>query len=210
MVALALAPAVAPPALRARRAAPPAALSRAAPALPPPRALPRALPQRASLRRALAPPRPTRPRLFSTTASASAASASPPAPDWASAARAHLSLALDARARVALPQGDRPAEGVAPFSHLLWAFLGCFASMALLGIADVALAQRGVPFMMGSFGTISVLYFGVGLRAPVLRLWNVVVGHACAAAFACLAVAYVGALGAVCAGLCARRRRRSR
>ena len=45
-----------------------------------------------------------------------------------------------------------------------------------------------MPFLIGSFGTISVLYFGVGLRAPVLRLWNVVVGHILAGccAVACL------------------------
>lgn len=42
-----------------------------------------------------------------------------------------------------------------------------------------------------SFGTISVLYFGAGLRAPVLRLWNVVVGHLAAAAFASLALALI-------------------
>ena len=43
----------------------------------------------------------------------------------------------------------------------------------------------------GSFGTISVLYFGAGLKAPVLRLWNVVVGHLAAAALAYAALALV-------------------
>jgi CBS-domain-containing membrane protein len=135
---------------------------------------------------------------------------------------AHLALAFDSKARLALPQGDAPAVDVQPFSNMLWAFLGCWLSCAVFGIADAHLFQpMGVPFMMGrcaarmrcalapasvttlvhtastdalcfgSFGTISVLYFGAGLRAPVLRLWNVVVGHLAAASFAALALAFI-------------------
>jgi hypothetical protein len=127
---------------------------------------------------------------------------------------AHLSLAFDGRARLALPQGDAPAVDVQPFSHIVWAFLGCFLSMALFGIADTYFFHpRDLPFIMGrramtraplrrasralmrlvrgSFGTISVLYFGAGLKAPVLRVWNIVVGHLVAAALAYAAFALI-------------------
>ena len=99
----------------------------------------------------------------------------------------HWALLLDGKARLALPQGSSPAEGEFPISHCVWAFLGCFCSMALFGVVDqYVLAPAGVPWLMGSFGTISVLYFGVGLKAPFLRVWNVVAGHVAAAAFALL------------------------
>lgn len=77
-----------------------------------------------------------------------------------------------------------------PLSHILWAWVGCFITISLFGLMDAHLATKGVPFMMGSYGTISVLAFGVGLRAPVLRPWNVVAGHLLAAccAVACLAL----------------------
>ena len=100
-----------------------------------------------------------------------------------------MTLALDGTARLALPQGQLPAEGELAISHAFWAFCGCFASMALFGAVDqYVLAPRGVPFLMGSFGTISVLYFCVGLRAPFLRPWNVIAGHVVAAALACVCV----------------------
>jgi hypothetical protein len=155
--------------------------------------------------------RAARVRCAAASPAAPAPGPAPPA-DWSAAARTHLELAVDGKARLALPQGALPAEGVGPFSNIVWAFVGCFLSMAALGLADVAFfAPRGLPFLMGSFGTISVLYFGAGLRAPLLRFWNVVVGHLCAAAFACIAVTFIGARacggsGASCAAAARNRR----
>ena len=112
---------------------------------------------------------------------------------WPRALASHFSVAFDGHARLALPQGSLPAEPTAPLSHILWAWLGCFTSCAALGLIDNALAAHAphVPFLLGSFGTISVLYFGVGLRAPLLRVWNVVAGHVFAAAFALAALQYI-------------------
>ena len=73
-----------------------------------------------------------------------------------------------------------------PLSHVLWAWVGCFVTISLFGLMDAHLASLGVPYMLGSYGTISVLAFGVGLRAPVLRPWNVIAGHLIAASCAVL------------------------
>ena len=121
--------------------------------------------------------------------SAASAAASSNPPPLLEAVKTHVALALNGTARLALPSGSLPAEGALPISHACWAFLGCFVSMALFGAVDqYVLAPRGVPFLMGSFGTISVLYFCVGLRAPFLRPWNVIAGHVAAAALACVCV----------------------
>lgn len=168
---------------------------------------------RASARRTppAAPPRGVR---ASASPQPRAAAAWAPQPTLRAAVAAHLSLAFDGRARLALPQGDAPAVDVQPLSHIVWAFLGCFLSMALFGFADTYFFHpRNVPFIMGrcamscapaprepgahaprprgSFGTISVLYFGAGLKAPVLRLWNIVAGHLIAAALAYAAFALI-------------------
>ena len=133
-------------------------------------------------------------RRLRAVSTCSAAASTPPQraagqPPFLDAVRSHVTLALDGTARLALPQGQLPAEGKLPISHAFWAFCGCFASMALFGAVDqYVLAPRGVPFLMGSFGTISVLYFCVGLRAPFLRPWNVIAGHVVAAALACVCV----------------------
>ena len=103
----------------------------------------------------------------------------------------HLRLAFDGTGRLALPSGSLPAEGAVPLSSIVWAWLGCFVSLCIFGLAEVQLAARGIPFLVGSFGTISVLYFGVGLKAPVLRPWNVVVGHVIAGCCACACLALV-------------------
>ena len=130
-----------------------------------------------------------RPRQRLRAVSAASAAASSKPPPLLDAVKTHVTLALDGTARLALPSGSLPAEGALPISHAFWAFLGCFLSMALFGALDqYVLAPRGVPFLMGSFGTISVLYFCVGLRAPFLRPWNVVAGHVAAAALACVCV----------------------
>lgn len=63
--------------------------------------------------------------------------------------------------------------------------------MALLGALDVYIkATHGLPFLLGSFGTLGILLFAAP-DAPVVKRWNVVVGH-CLAAFIAVAVASVG------------------
>lgn len=102
---------------------------------------------------------------------------------------AHLRLALDSTPRLALPYGGAPAEGVKRFSDAVWGAVGCFVSFLVVGAMDTFLfAPQGVPFMLGSFGTISILYFAAGLKAPLLRPHNIVVGHLLASTVAYLAV----------------------
>jgi CBS-domain-containing membrane protein len=51
----------------------------------------------------------------------------------------------------------------------------CFVTFAILGHVDMHIGTtHGQPFMLGAWGTISVLAFGA-MDAPVLRYWNVIV-----------------------------------
>ena len=48
-----------------------------------------------------------------------------------------------------------------PTSDILWGFIMCFITFALLSVAESYIkASAGHPFMVGSFGTVSVLSFG--------------------------------------------------
>ena len=51
-----------------------------------------------------------------------------------------LSLAFDGTGRLALP-----AEGAVPISDVLWAWVGCFITISLFGLAEAAMAARGAP-----------------------------------------------------------------
>ena len=46
--------------------------------------------------------------------------------------------------------------------------------MSVLGLIDMAIAPTGAPFIIGAWGTLSILAFGT-IEAPVVRVWNVVV-----------------------------------
>mmetsp|Transcript_41585 Transcript_41585/g.50445 ORF Transcript_41585/g.50445 Transcript_41585/m.50445 type:complete len:280 (-) Transcript_41585:1072-1911(-) len=67
-----------------------------------------------------------------------------------------------------------------PISDAFWGGLGTFVSFCILGVIDVWIAPTGLPFMIGSFGTISILLFGAP-TSIVLNKWNIVVGHLLAA-----------------------------
>ena len=54
----------------------------------------------------------------------------------------HLRLAFDGTGRLALPAGSLPAEGAVPLSSIVWAWLGCFLSLCLFGLAEVEMAAR--------------------------------------------------------------------
>lgn len=103
-----------------------------------------------------------------------------------------LRLAFDGECRNSLPFDGRPAEAVGPLSDAMWAAMGCFVSCALLGVADLFLKARfGLPLLLGSYGTLSVLFFAVGPSAALLRPWNIVAGHVCAASFALFAISCI-------------------
>lgn len=108
-------------------------------------------------------------------------------PGWLASICAAAGLALNGRCRTALPWGDKPEADPGPLSDAVWAAAGCFVAVALLGLIDEIAKPAGVPFLLGSFGTLSVLFFAVGPSAPVLRPWNVIGGHLAASGLAILA-----------------------
>lgn len=68
---------------------------------------------------------------------------------------------------------------------LAWSCLGMFVGIYVLGLASKVFVQhgffsalhaRGLPFILGSFGTVSILIFGQP-SAPTVKFWNVVMGH---------------------------------
>ena len=89
--------------------------------------------------------------------------------------RNRLSLAFDQYSRMALPTASGFETQKRPPSDILWGFLMCFVTIAVLCQVDMVIgATTGKPFMIGAWGTISVLAFGA-IDAPVLRVWNAVV-----------------------------------
>lgn len=83
--------------------------------------------------------------------------------------RSRLSLVLDRYSRMSLPTETDEETQKRPTSDIVWGFLMCFITFAVLGRMDALIgATTGQPFMVGSFGTVSVLAFG-SLDAPVLR-----------------------------------------
>jgi len=78
------------------------------------------------------------------------------------------------------------------FSDAVWGAVGCFLSFLAVGALDTFIfAPQGVPFMLGSFGTISILYFAAGLQAPLLRPHNIIGGHVIAASLAYVSVMFI-------------------
>ena len=87
-----------------------------------------------------------------------------------------IHLALDPYSRMAMPN-RRGGEEVQkrPTSDIFWAFLGCFVTVAVLGLVDQYMhVTHGLPFMSGAWGTISVLAFGT-VENPAARLYNCIV-----------------------------------
>lgn len=83
--------------------------------------------------------------------------------------RSRLSLVLDRYSRMSLPTETDEEMQKRPTSDIMWGSLMCFITFAVLGRMDAFIgATTGHPFMVGSWGTISVLAFG-SLDAPVLR-----------------------------------------
>lgn len=83
--------------------------------------------------------------------------------------RSRLSLMLDRYSRMSLPTESEDEMQKRPTSDIMWAFSMCFITFAVLGRVDAYIgATTGHPFMIGAWGTISVLAFG-SLDAPVLR-----------------------------------------
>lgn len=94
----------------------------------------------------------------------------------------HLGYMFDPHARVALPQGDKPSVGKSPFSNIVWSMVGAFCAYMVLGRVDqFVTADVGLPFMIGSWGTISAIMFGTNEFNPMLRFHNVIGGHIIAA-----------------------------
>lgn len=108
----------------------------------------------------------------------------------------NVGMALGPRCYVALPQGGGPdgeAAGEGPLSHVVWTFLGAFVAFLTLGYVDTLVAPSGLPFMIGSWGPISVLLFCTDTRTnAVLRIWNTVLGHAVAAVIVIVTMKLIG------------------
>jgi hypothetical protein len=80
-----------------------------------------------------------------------------------------LSLALDGYSRMALPSETAEEAQKRPISDILWGFVMCFFTIAVLCHVDAFIgATTGQPFMIGAWGTISILAFGA-VDNPVLR-----------------------------------------
>ena len=91
---------------------------------------------------------------------------------------------LDAKARVSTFADKASGEdgtGVGTLSDAVWGGLCAGLAMAVIGLMDVHIKTAyGLPFILGSFGTIGVLLFATP-QAPVVKLWNICMGHAIAA-----------------------------
>jgi len=83
-----------------------------------------------------------------------------------------LSMAADDNCRVSLkPQNSTEVK---PISDAFWGALFALLAFLGLGVIDMCIAPTGLPFMIGSYGTISILLFGAP-DSPVLFKWNIVV-----------------------------------
>ena len=62
-----------------------------------------------------------------------------------------------------------------PTSDILWGAVMCFITISILGLIDQYIHTKyGLPFMSGSWGTISILAFGT-LENPAARYYNCIV-----------------------------------
>jgi len=93
--------------------------------------------------------------------------------------------------RVTLQGDDPDGADKGPFSNMFWGGLGAFVAMTVMGLIDTVIAPTGLPFMVGSFGTISILLFGAP-DAPVLNKWNIIMGHLGSAAIVVAVMSVMG------------------
>eukprot|EP00238_Polyblepharides_amylifera_P015304 CAMPEP_0196590348 /NCGR_PEP_ID=MMETSP1081-20130531/66365_1 /TAXON_ID=36882 /ORGANISM="Pyramimonas amylifera, Strain CCMP720" /LENGTH=176 /DNA_ID=CAMNT_0041913423 /DNA_START=402 /DNA_END=932 /DNA_ORIENTATION=- len=64
-----------------------------------------------------------------------------------------------------------------PISTAIYGALGAFVAFMCLGTLNIYFSDVfSLPFMIGSFGTVSILFFG-NPDAAVLNPWNIVMGH---------------------------------
>jgi len=92
-----------------------------------------------------------------------------------------IAQALDPHVRVS--SSASPGDGISPTSDAFWGAMGVMVSFLLIGWLDNTFCFRGAPFMLGSFGTLSVLLFAAP-SSEVLHPWNIVIGHLAGAVFA--------------------------
>ena len=100
---------------------------------------------------------------------------------------------FDPHSRLSMPSpSGAPEVQKRPTSDIFWGALMCFLATLALSLVDrYASAMHGLPFLTGSWGTLSVLAFGT-VDNPTARPWNCVVATVLASIVAAALVATVG------------------
>ena len=100
---------------------------------------------------------------------------------------------FDPHSRLSMPSpSGAPEVQKRPTSDIFWGALMCFLATLALSLVDrYASTMHGLPFLTGSWGTLSVLAFGT-VDNPAARPWNCVVATVLASIVAAALVATVG------------------
>ena len=125
----------------------------------------------------------------STTTTSSSSSSLPGYPPGTS----RLALMFDPHSRLSMPSpSGAPEVQKRPTSDIFWGALMCFLATLALSLVDrYASSMHGLPFLTGSWGTLSVLAFGT-VDNPAARPWNRAVATVLASIVAAALVATVG------------------